>query len=88
MSFSIPPIGHPAREHICLEFLATLDKSANVRKLPTMHRAVYQAMQEMADDPAIRFMHYVVIRADGRIQLARITRKGHFTPVWTFGKAP
>jgi len=85
MSLRLPPHGHPARDHLDIGLLASLGDRAVYRRLPTLRQCKAQAMAMMADDPAIRHMHSLVLRVDGSVELVRVGPRGGHTTVWRFG---
>jgi hypothetical protein len=86
MSFRLPTIDHPAREHIDLPSLAVTLDPANVAKLPAIWQARKQALATMAKSDAIKRVTYVIIRADTDERwLVSFGRRGGWQKLWNFG---
>ncbi len=59
MSLALPPRDSAIREHIDLQFLATLDTAEKRKALPTLTQAHTRALIAMAEHPMISSIHTV-----------------------------
>lgn len=76
---SLPPQCSQLRELFSVEDLAK-----GTRSCPTFVDARRSASKMIASDDAIRAVHAVCWRADGRLQLVRFGARGGVKELWTF----
>lgn len=88
MSFRLPTVDHPAREHIDLPSLAVTLDPANAADLFSTLQARRAAERTFDADTtgAIRRVSFVVLRADSDERwLISFGRRGGWKKLWNFG---
>lgn len=93
MSFKLPMRGTEAREMIDIDHLASLGAIEELMKLPTLHQAARQAekfFQEHRDAHGGKVgrgtrVNYLVLRANGELQLVQFGPRGGHKVIWNFG---
>lgn len=89
MSLKIPVQGSAVRELIDMQQLAELT-TESVRQLPTLQQARAQAHEIFArarvQGGSVVSVNFVVLRADGLLQLVCIGPKGGYRVRWNFGR--
>lgn len=86
MSLILPPKGHPAREMIDIQHIASLGDVQNQFRLPTIRQVKENAARAFAADPAIRRVNSLVLRANGNLDLISFGPRGGAKTMWKFGR--
>ena len=84
MSYSLPPVGHKARDLFDLTQLVAIGtgKEEPVFGLPTVLRL---GRDVLAANPAAVRVNYIVCKADDSLELVSVGRRGGWTREWRFG---
>ena len=85
MGLRLPRSDSALRTQIDIHQLAELGASRSWDQLPTFAQARRQAVIAMHNDPAIRSINSLTLRADDTLELIQVGPKGGVKTLWRFG---